>query len=110
MVTGTRTMTTGRSAGWAVVAWALVVFFGVGALEEAKAGSKIVFSSNRDGNYEIYVMNASDGSNQKKLTTNPSGDISPAWSPDASEIAFTSDRDGYYEVYCAGTSTCTAPS
>ena len=32
-------------------------------------GSKIVFDSDRDGNYEIYVMNA-DGSNQTRLTNN----------------------------------------
>lgn len=31
-------------------------------------GSKIAFSSDRDGNYEIYVMNAHDGSNVIRLT------------------------------------------
>ena len=34
-------------------------------------GKKIAFRSNRDGNYEIYVMNA-DGSEQTNLTNNPS--------------------------------------
>ncbi|WP_225990646.1 TolB family protein [Bacillus luti] len=42
--------------------------------------SKIAFSSNRDGNFEIYVMNP-DGSNQTNITNNPADDSEPAWSP-----------------------------
>ena len=38
---------------------------------------KIVFSSNRRGNWDIYVMNA-DGSNQVRLTKNPLVDVSPS--------------------------------
>ena len=46
-------------------------------------GSKIVFGSNRDGNYEIYeiyVMDA-DGSNQTRLTNNrvSAYDEAPSW-------------------------------
>ena len=41
-------------------------------------GDKIVFTSKRDGNYEIYTMNA-DGSNQVNLTNNPAADIQPCW-------------------------------
>ncbi len=41
-------------------------------------GSQIVFTSKRDGNFEIYRMNA-DGSNQVNLTTNPVADIQPCW-------------------------------
>ena len=80
VATGT---TTRRSAGWAVVAWSLVLMFvfSVVGVEEAKAESRIAFTSNRDGNYEIYVMNAVDGSNQTRLTNAPSDDPSPAWSP-----------------------------
>jgi Tol biopolymer transport system component len=59
---------------------------------------KITFDSDRDGNYEIYVMNA-DGTNQVRLTNNSAMDCYPSWSPDGSMIAFTSDRDGNYEIY-----------
>jgi TolB protein len=43
-------------------------------------GTKIAFESDRDGNNEIYVMNA-DGSNQTRLTNNPADDTEPSWSP-----------------------------
>jgi len=46
----------------------------------APAGDKIAFASARDGNWEIYVMNA-DGSGQTRLTNNPAEDAMPAWSP-----------------------------
>jgi Tol biopolymer transport system component len=54
--------------------------------------------SDRDGNPEIYVMNA-DGSGQTRLTNNAAEDHYPAWSPDDTKIAFTSHRDGNYEIY-----------
>ena len=50
-------------------------------------GKGIVFTSNSDGNNEIYLMNA-DGTNQTRLTNNPSDDSSPGWSPDGSKNAF----------------------
>ena len=59
---------------------------------------KIAFESIRDGNLEIYVMNA-DGSGQMNLTNNPAEDIDPAFSPDGTKIAFVSTRDGNYEIY-----------
>jgi Tol biopolymer transport system component len=65
--------------------------------ELARAG-RIVFVSDRDGNHEIYVMNA-DGSEQRNLTMNSASDEHPCWSPDGSRIAFTSDRDGDFEIY-----------
>ena len=55
------------------------------------AGDKIAFESTRDGNSEIYVMNA-DGSGHNRLTTNTANDYSPAWSPDSTKIAFVSFR------------------
>jgi len=52
----------------------------VGEEEELAPPSRIVFVSDRDGNNEIYVMDA-DGSNQQRLTNNPAGDSFPSWSP-----------------------------
>ncbi len=43
-------------------------------------GTRIAFTSRRDGNSEIYVMNA-DGSEQTRLTNDPGEDTHPAWRP-----------------------------
>ena len=62
-------------------------------------GSRIAFDSERQGNFEIFVMKA-DGSNGARLTDNAAEDWTPAWSPDGSRIAFSSDReDGDYDIY-----------
>ena len=61
-------------------------------------GSKIAFQSNRDGNFDIYVMNLKD-SNLLCLTNNPASEKHPKWSPDSKKIAFQSDRDGGYGIY-----------
>ena len=45
-------------------------------------GSKIAFYSRRDGNNEIYIMNA-DGSSQTRLTNNAADDSFPSWGPTA---------------------------
>jgi RHS repeat-associated protein len=65
---------------------------------KAVTGEKIAFSSSRDGNYEIYVMDT-DGSNQVNLTNSPADDELPIWSRDGSKMAFRSTRDGNYEIY-----------
>src|SRR5215207_11048155 len=57
----------------------------------------IAFQSNRDGNYEIYVMNG-DGSGLTNLTDNPADDFGPVWSPDEKKIIFGSNRDGNSEI------------
>lgn len=58
----------------------------------------IVFTSNRDGNQEVYRMKT-DGSEQINLSTNPANDSQPAGSPDGKIVLFTSDRDGNQEIY-----------
>lgn len=60
--------------------------------------TRIAFTSDRDGNWEIYVMNA-DGSGQTNLTKNAADDTYPTWSPDGKKIAFNTLRDGNYEIY-----------
>ena len=60
--------------------------------------TKIAFVSDRDGNYEIYVMDI-DGSNLVRLTNNNDYDCEPVWSPDGHKIAFVSRRDGTDQIY-----------
>jgi Tol biopolymer transport system component len=65
----------------------------------SKWADQIAFSSDRDGNQEVYVMNV-DGSNPVNLTNHPATDYVPDWSPDGTKIAFASTRDdGNWEVY-----------
>jgi len=55
--------------------------------QDLQIGGKITFQSYRDGNTEIYVMNA-DGTGQTRLTNNGADDNNPSWSPDGTKIAF----------------------
>ena len=57
---------------------------------------RIAFTSNREGNNEIYVMNET---NVTRLTKNTASDINPEWHPKGSKIAFSSNRDGGFEIY-----------
>ncbi len=63
-----------------------------------RGGSKIVFQSERDGNMEIYIMNA-DGSEPVRLTDHPAEESYPAWSPLGDKIVFVSDREGNGDIY-----------
>ena len=60
--------------------------------------TRIAFYSSRDGDLDIYVMNA-DGSGVTRLTEHPGDDWGPDWSPDGQLIAFTSERDGDLDIY-----------
>ena len=59
----------------------------------APTTAKILFTSSRDGNYEVYMMNP-DGSEQINLTQHRANDLNPVWSPTGEQILFVSDRDG----------------
>lgn len=65
---------------------------------KAPSTSKIAFTSTRDGNSEIYIMNP-DGSKQVNLTRHPARDLAPVWSPTGEHIAFNSSRGGTRDIY-----------
>ncbi|MCY4654325.1 MAG: hypothetical protein OXC95_14320 [Dehalococcoidia bacterium] len=79
---------------------ALVVALTTIACSEPDA--KIVFISDRDGNDEIYLMNAA-GAGLTQLTDDAGSDFYPSWSPDGQRVLFISDRDGddEGEIYLA---------
>ena len=76
-------------------------------------GTKIVYqssgaqTSNPEGEAEVYVMNAVDGTGKKNLSNNGGGigDLGPIFSPDGTKIAYlsrgtqTSNPEGDYEIY-----------
>jgi serine/threonine protein kinase len=63
---------------------------------------RLAFSSTRDGNPEIYVLNLAGGS-PRRLTNNNSNDWLPDWSPDGAggtpRLVFTSNRTGSYDLW-----------
>jgi hypothetical protein len=64
----------------------------------APDGRRVAFTSYRDGNAEIYLMNA-DGSNQARLTNSGGEDEAASWSPNGQQLIFASSRDGSYDLY-----------
>jgi hypothetical protein len=64
----------------------------------SKDGQKVVFMSSREGNWEIYLVNA-DGSNLIRLTNYPAIDGLPTWSPDNKAIAYISNTGGEWAIW-----------
>jgi TolB protein len=61
-------------------------------------GQWITFSTRRDNNFEIYVMEV-DGGNPRRLTQDLGSNFAPAFSPDGAYIAFTSAQGGFQNVW-----------
>jgi Tol biopolymer transport system component len=63
-----------------------------------RSNGRIVFTSDRPGNNEIYSMNPSGG-DLKRLTNDAASDSDPTWSRDGTKIAFVSNRSGNYDIW-----------
>jgi len=64
-------------------------------------GETIAYSSDRTGNFEIFLKQISGGPDIN-LTNNPADDIQPAFSPDGRQIAFVSSRSGSPDILYYG--------
>ena len=59
-----------------------------------EGGGEIVFSSRRDGNFDLFRMQP-DGTNVVQLTTDSTGsNLQPGWGTDSNTVAFSSSRTG----------------
>ncbi|MBU7031097.1 MAG: PD40 domain-containing protein [Theionarchaea archaeon] len=65
--------------------------------QSTSSGGKIAFAS-LDGNWDLYSIHV-DGSGLTRLTTLPSNEIQPAFSPYGTQIAFVSDKGGNNDIY-----------
>lgn len=63
-----------------------------------KPAGTIAFNMNRDGNKEIYLMDAK-GSNLRNITRDTLDCYSPSWSPDGKWIAYTAGTGNNYDIY-----------
>lgn len=59
---------------------------------------RIAFFSDRDGDVEIYMIDA-DGTSLVRLTESEGFDVPSSWSPDGRKLAFVSERSGSYNIY-----------
>jgi uncharacterized protein YjdB len=67
----------------------------------APDGSRIAYVSTRDGNPEIYVMDA-DGRNRVRLTTERQADGHPVFTPDGQTVVFHSARTKNQQLWSVG--------
>jgi Tol biopolymer transport system component len=70
----------------------------VDSVDVCRDGQRIAFTSDRASSLDLWVM-PSNGGELQRLTSQPTSDWGPAWSPDCREIAFHSDRGGNRDIW-----------
>ncbi len=80
-----------RPALAATLALSALCYAVSGPLADQAPPARIAYSTNRDGNYDIYIMNP-DGGNPLSVTrTMMDNETHPTWSPDGRQLAFEVD-------------------
>ncbi len=66
--------------------------------------SKMAFSSNRAGNWDIYIM-STEGGQPMKVTDEPEHELHPSWSPDGRHLIYCKlgSRSGRWEMWVVDT-------
>ena len=76
----------------------LIALYFFSAFAEPPSSPKILFTSARDGNRDVYIMNP-DGTEQVNLTKHRADDQQAVWSPTGEKILFVSDRGGVRDLH-----------
>jgi Tol biopolymer transport system component len=90
-------MLAGRPAAWTDATQLTFDEADIESLDISHDG-RLVFSSDRGGNWDLWMLPAGGGTPQQ-LTTDPAIDAGPRWKPDGAEVLFYSSRTGQREVW-----------
>jgi len=61
-------------------------------------GQRIVFESDRSGNWDIFIMDK-DGRHMRQITTDTSAERQPSWHPSGRKVLFESNKEGENQFY-----------
>jgi dipeptidyl aminopeptidase/acylaminoacyl peptidase len=65
------------------------------------SGSKVAFSWNLSGRWEIYILDLESNARPKKMTSGEGAKFAPRWNPDGNRLAYARDLDGgeNYDIF-----------